>query len=67
MAESILPQESDPDRLIVVVVTDRKDPRGKGVLVTVRRNPIKGIHEVPVTYYSTWAGCLEIIDDRMNG
>ena len=67
MAESILPSEPDPDRLIIVVVTDREDPRGKGVLITVRRNPADGLHEVPVTYYSTWAGCLEIIDDRMNG
>ena len=67
MAESILPAEPDPDRLIIVVVTDRKDPRGRGVLITVRRNPTDGLHEVPVTYYSTWAGCLELIDDRMNG
>ena len=66
MAEAILPAEADPDRLIMVVVTDRKDPRGKGVLTTVRRNPRSGLHEVPVTYYSTWEGCLELIDDRMN-
>lgn len=66
LAESILPMEQDPDRLIIVAVTDRKDPRGRGVLVTVRRNPTDGLHEVPVTYYSTWAGCLELIDDRMN-
>ena len=66
MAESILPGEADPDRLIMVVVTDRKDPRGSGVLITVQRNPRVGLHEVPVTYYSTWAGCLELIDERMN-
>ena len=67
MAESILPAEPDPDRLIVVVVTDRKNPRGRGVLITVQRNPADGLHEVPVTYYSMWANCLELIDDRMNG
>ena len=67
MAESILPAEPDPDRLIIVAVTDRKNPRGKGVLITVRRNPRHGLHEVPVTYYLTWADCLKLIDDRMNG
>ena len=67
MAESILPTEPDPDRLIIVVVTDRKDPRGRGTLITVRRDPTSGLHEVPVTYYSTWTDCLGIIDDRMNG
>lgn len=67
MAESILPSEPDPDRLIIVVVTDRKNPRGGGVLVTVRRNPKDGLHEVPVTYYSAWTNCLEVIEDRMNG
>ena len=67
MAESILPAEPDPDRLIIVVVTDRKDPRGRGTIITVRRDPISGLHEVPVTYYSAWANCLEIIADRMNG
>ena len=67
MAESILPGETDPDRLIIVVVTDRKDPRGRGVLVTVRRNPKDGLHEVPVTHYLAWENCLEAIEDRMNG
>jgi len=67
MAESILPAEPDPDRLIIVVVTDRKDPRGRGVLITVKRNPADGLHEVPVAHYLTWANCLEVIDDRMNG
>ena len=67
MAESILPAEPDPDRLIIVVVTDRKDPRGRGVVITVRRNPKDGLHEVPVTHYLTWANCLEVIEDRMNG
>ena len=67
MAESILPAVPDPDRLIIVVVTDRKNPRGGGVLITVRRNPRDALHEVPVTYYSSWVDCLEVIDDRMNG
>ena len=67
MAESILPSEPDPDRLIMVVVTDRKNPRGSGVLITVRRNPKDGLHEVPVTHYSEWTDCLEVIEDRMNG
>ena len=66
MAEAILPHEPDPDRLIIVVVTDRKDPRGRGVIITVRRNPTEGLHEVPVTYYSRWENCLEVIEDRMN-
>ena len=66
MAESILPTEPDPDRLIIVVVTDRKDPRGRGVLITVRRNPSDGLHEVPVTHYLRWENCLEAIEDRMN-
>ena len=66
MAESILPHETDPDRLIMVVVTDRKNPMGGGVIITVRRNPIEGLHEVPVTYYSRWENCMEIIEDRMN-
>ena len=67
MAESILLAEPDPDRLIIVVVTDRKNPRGRGVLITVRRNPKDGLHEVPVTHYLTWENCLEAIEDRMNG
>lgn len=67
MAEAILPAEPDPDRLIVVVVTDRKDPRGRGVLITVQRNPRDGLHQVPVTHYLSWADCLELIDERMNG
>ncbi|MXZ02429.1 MAG: hypothetical protein F4Y88_01795 [Chloroflexi bacterium] len=67
MAESILPAEPDPDRLIIVVVTDRKDPRGGGVVITLQRNPIDGLHEVPVTYYSAWENCLEVLEDRMNG
>ena len=67
MAETILPTLEDPDRLIMVVVTDRKDPRAGGVLITVRRDPADGLHEVPVTYYSRWSGCLELIDERMNG
>lgn len=67
MAESILPAVPDPDRLIIVVVTDRKHPRGGGVVVTLRRNPTDGLHEVPVTYYSAWENCLEVIEDRMNG
>ena len=67
MAESILPAEPDPDRLILVVVTDRKDPRGGGVVITLQRNPTDGLHEVPVTYYSAWENCLEVLEDRMNG
>ena len=67
MAESILREEQDPDRLILVVVTDRKNPRGSGVLITVRRNPKDGLHEVPVTHYLAWENCLEEIEDRMNG
>lgn len=67
MAESILPSEPDPDRLIIVVVTDRKNPRGDGVVITVQRNPQDGLHEVPVTHYSAWTNCLEVIEDRMNG
>ncbi len=67
MAESILPAEPDPDRLIMVVVTDRKDPRGGGVVITFQRNPTDGLHEVSVTYYSAWENCLEVLEDRMNG
>ena len=67
MAESILPAEPDPDRLIMVVVTDRKHPRGRGVVITLQRNPTNGLHEVPVTYYSAWENCLEVLEDRMNG
>ena len=67
MAESILPAEPDPDRLIMVVVTDRKHPRGRGVVITLQRNPTNGLHEVPVTYYSAWKNCLEVLEDRMNG
>ena len=67
MAESILPAEPDPDRLIIVVVTDRKDPRGRGVVITLQRNPTDGLHEVPVTHYSAWENCLEVLEDRMNG
>ena len=67
MAESILPAEPDPDRLIVVVVTDRKNPRGGGVVITLQRNPTDGLHEVPVTYYSAWENCLEVLEDRMKG
>ena len=67
MAEAILPAEPDPDRLIIVIVTDRKDPRGRGVLVTVQRDPIDGLHKIPVTHYLTWGNCLETIEERMNG
>lgn len=67
MAESILPVEADPDRLIIVVVTDRKNPRGRGVVITLQRNPTEGLHDVPVTYYSAWDNCLEVLEHRMNG
>ena len=45
----------------------RKHPRGGGVVITLQRNPTNGLHEVPVTYYSAWENCLEVLDDRMNG
>ena len=67
MAEAILPAEPDPDRLIIAVITDRKNPRGRGVLVTLQRDPIGGLHRIPVTHYSTWGDCLQAIEERMNG
>ena len=66
MAEAILPAEPDPDRLIIVVVTDRKNPRGKGVLVTLQRDPIDGLHKMPVMHYLEWEACLQAIEERMN-
>ena len=64
MAESILPAEPDPDRLIIVIVTDRKDPRGTGVLITLKRDPIDGMHKMPVTHYSEWEACLQTIEEQ---